>query len=353
MDFRSIISGEARGIMAVLSRLSLSLMACFYRGIITLRNWFYDRGWLSSESLPVPVICIGNITAGGTGKTPMVIWLSRYLQERGRKVAVLSRGYKGGSDEDSDEVRLLRESLPDVTIVVDSDRLRGGRKAREQCQADVLLMDDGFQHRRLQRDLDIVLIDGSCPFGYGKMLPRGLLREPVGQLRRADAVVLTRSDIIPAEKRAELKQLIRKLLNDTAKPIGYSCVQPEKLYAADGSEIDGGQLQEKKVFIFGGIGNPGAFTATLKKMGAAISGEYFFSDHTGYDEKMVRKLSSLRENSEADWLVTTEKDWVKLRKLPMVSKVEQLYWLKISINITHNQEMLCEKINAVIHNKSN
>ncbi|MBN2375206.1 MAG: tetraacyldisaccharide 4'-kinase, partial [Sedimentisphaerales bacterium] len=168
---KSIISGEAEGVFARVLRMILTVGAWAYSLIIRFRNRLYDMGWLKSYKLPVPVICVGNITTGGTGKTPVVEFLGGYLQKRGVKVALLSRGYQAQSGGDNDEISILRERLAGVTMVIDSDRVRGGRRAIAEHGAEVLLLDDGFQHRRLKRDLDIVLIDCTCPFGYGWLLP--------------------------------------------------------------------------------------------------------------------------------------------------------------------------------------
>jgi len=346
---KSIISGEAKGTAEDLARLLLRVAsACFYGPLVRIRNRLYDRGRLKSTRLRVPVICVGNITTGGTGKTPMVIWLCRYLQSQGRKVAILSRGYKSRGETGNDEMEIIRQAIPDVPIVMEGDRVRGGRWAIERYQPDVIVLDDGFQHRRLERDLDIVMIDCSCPFGYEHILPRGLLREPVEQLKRAGAVVLSHCDSITTDDLASLENRVRHLLeDDQKKPITQSRHEPIGLFAADGSEVELASLSGKKVAAFCGIGNPDSFVATLRQLAAEVTGQRFFDDHVRYDESIGEVLRDLQRECNADWLVTTEKDWVKLNRLPGVRAMKQLHWLKVEMVITQGQKQLCEMLDEI------
>ena len=316
---------------------------------------------MKSYELPVPVICVGNITTGGTGKTPLVEFLGGYLQKRGVKVALLSRGYRGQSGGDNDEISILRERLAGVTIVIDSDRVRGGRRAIAEHGAEVLLLDDGFQHRRLRRDLDIVLIDCTCPFGYGWMLPRGLLREPKDSLSRAGAVVLTRCDQIGA---AELSELSRTIENLSVKPAGVakpsgdnkdsrviiaqSCHQGRAVFTAGGEQMDVQEVQGKKLYAFCGIGNPESFVRTLEKLGGNVVGSYFFSDHFHYNVSDVQRLRTAADESGAEVLITTEKDWVKLRELAGVNELANLWWLQVWVVLTDGQEELLGKIDELL-----
>ena len=356
MGWRSIISGESRTLGAIAARFFLAGLSRLYGVVVGVRNYMYEWGWMKRVKLAVPVICVGNITVGGTGKTPMVIWLSRYLQARGHKVAVLSRGYKSRGGADNDEIRLLREALPGTAIVIDGDRVRGGHKAIKDHGAEVIVLDDGFQHRRLQRDLDIVLIDCSCPFGYGSLLPRGLLREPAKQLRRADAVVLTRSDMIEESELAALKEQIgdllrgRQLQAQGSKPKTIACSRHEAtgLYEAGGGEVDLAHLQGKNVYAFCGIGNPASFEVTLKQLGARRVGSRVFADHTDYNESDLRRIARESEQVRADWLVTTEKDWVKLGDIAAVSALRQLHWLKVETVMGEGTDELSSRLEEVV-----
>ena len=341
-ELQKIISGERKGAVAELMRLLLYVQAvAVYKPIINLRNRLYDKQWLKSYRLDVPVICVGNITAGGTGKTPMVVWLCRYLLQHGKKVAMLSRGYKGRDKTGNDEIQMIRQTLPEVSVVIDPDRVRGGREAIEKYHPDVIVLDDGFQHRRLRRDLDIVMIDCTCPFGYEALLPRGLLREPLEQLRRADAIVLSRSDLISADELDAIKNRLNA--GETGKLIACCRHKPQALFCAD-DEIPLSELSSRKVAAFCGIGNPESFPATLNQLGAKVIARKFLPDHINYNETIVSQLSQWRRDSGADWLMTTHKDWVKLRQFPAVRKWRELHWLKIELDITEGREQLGRKI---------
>jgi tetraacyldisaccharide 4'-kinase len=344
---RAVLSGEDPGVKAGLLRCLLVIPAALYQPIIGLRNACYNRGWKKTYQVPVPVICVGNLTVGGTGKTPMVIWLCRLIQRRGLKVAVLSRGYKAKGDLDNDETALMRQTLPDVPIVINPNRVEGAREAIQEHNAKVLVLDDGFQHRRLARDLDIVLIDCTCPFGYDHILPRGLLREPKSQLRRAHVAVLSRCDMIEKNELSQLEEQVEQLLHDTKdksetppKVIVHSQHQPVALLKADGSKHQPAELKGKKIFAFCGIGNPQAFEDMLTDLGADVIGHYQFGDHYVYDGLDAKLLLDWRGQYNADWLVTTEKDWVKLKAIPAIAKIEDIFWLKVETRITQGKEEL-------------
>ena len=343
---QKIISGEKKGAVAELVRLLLYVQAvAVYKPIINLRNRLYDKQWLKSYRLGVPVICVGNITAGGTGKTPMVVSLCRYLLQHGKKVALLSRGYKGSNKTGNDEIQMLRQTLPEVPVVIDPDRVRGGREAIEKYHPDIIVLDDGFQHRRLRRDLDIVMIDCTCPFGYEALLPRGLLREPLEQLRRADAIVLSRADLISTDELNAIKNRLNA--GETGKLITCCRHQPKALFRSDDEEIPLSQLSGRKVAAFCGIGNPESFPATLNQLGAKVIARKFLPDHINYNETIVSQLSQWRRDCGADWLMTTHKDWVKLRRFSAVRDWRELHWLKIELDVTEGREQLGRKINEI------
>ena len=214
--FHSVVTGAQRGPTAGALRLALSTLEPFYAGVTTLRNHLYDTGILHATRLPRPVVSIGNLTAGGTGKTPMVRWLAGRLRDGGLSVAVLSRGYKSAAGQLGDEQimldRLLNApALPPVLLRANPNRIAAAAAVlREQPETRVFLLDDGFQHRRVARDLDIVLLNAADPFGCDHVLPRGLLREPVGGLRRAGAVVITHADRVPDSSLLAIEQRVRR-----------------------------------------------------------------------------------------------------------------------------------------------
>lgn len=359
MLVEEIINGTRGGVVVAILRPMLALLAKLYGLVVSFRNRLYDWGWLASTPLSVPVICLGNITAGGTGKTPMVIWICHYLQGHGLKVALLSRGYKGDSHGDNDEMKLMGDTLDGVTMVVDADRVRGGRRAIEEHKAEILVLDDGYQHRRLKRDLDIVMIDCLCPFGYDRLLPRGLLREPIDQLRRADVVVLSRSDMIDKSQLNELKDRIERLCNGEVIMARH---EPTGLYNAQGGKVALEKLKGKKVLAFCGIGNPPGFIATLEKLGARIVAKKFFPDHTKYDNNKLEKLHKAAQQCGADWLITTQKDWVKLKEVlgnkketspakantdQVADNAGQLHWLKVEMSISNGEDQLCSLLDGL------
>jgi len=206
---RQLVSGSRSGPVASVARFGLRLLSWPYAAAVTLRNICYDRGWFKSDHVAPVVISIGNITAGGTGKTPLVLWLSKMLAEKGLAFVILTRGYKSGKYRLSDEPAILAGAAGRAKVIVNPDRVAAAKEAIEKFNAEVVLMDDGFQHRRLRRDLDIVAIDATCPFGYGRLLPGGLLREPATALKRAQAAVITRCDQVDSD---QVEQIKKKLL---------------------------------------------------------------------------------------------------------------------------------------------
>ena len=206
----ALMAGERRGFSAAWQRCGLRLASVPYGWAVAVRNGLFDRGWKSIERAGVPVVSVGNLTVGGTGKTPCVEYIASRLRQWDRRVAILSRGY-GSEHGPNDEALVLEENLPDVPHLQGPDRVALARIAIEELESEVLVLDDGFQHRRLARDLDVVLIDATQPWGFGYLLPRGLLRESPRGLRRAGAVVLTRCDQVDAAALAKLKGEVAKL----------------------------------------------------------------------------------------------------------------------------------------------
>ncbi len=274
-----LIRGGTRGLPAALARAALSTATVGYRAAVALRNRGYDRGWLEVHRADVPVVSVGNLTVGGTGKTPMVEWVARWYRRHAKRVVILSRGY-GPVQGLNDEGRVLEENLPDVPHLQDRDRVRSARIAVEELEAEILVLDDGFQHRRLARDLDLLLIDALEPFGLGRLLPRGLLREPVASLRRADLVVLSRADLIsPVERdalRAEAERRSRSL------PWVEARHAPLDLVDAEGRSHPLEGLSGRAVAAFCGIGNPEGFRRTLQPLCGSLIDFRVFPDHHDY-----------------------------------------------------------------------
>jgi tetraacyldisaccharide 4'-kinase len=318
------MSGTAHGAGPTVLRAALRCAEPFYASAVGLRNGLFDARLRPIRRLPRPVISIGNITTGGTGKTPMVRWLAERLRAEGRRVAILSRGYRATGSDMGDELTMLDRSLndsdlPKIWVRANPDRFAAGEALlAEHPEVDVFLLDDGFQHRRLARDLDIVLISAIEPFGFNHVLPRGLLREPLSSLRRADVVVLTHADQVTAEVRSGIESKIRRYaadvplyraahaqvgLLDTTVSSALQCRHPMEA------------LADTPFFAFCGIGNPKTFHQQLSRFGERYTGRRWFADHHSYTQSDWQALVREAVSSNAQMLVTTEKDWVKIAPL--------------------------------------
>jgi len=311
-----IMSGDAKGLPAALTRLGLAVLAPGYGLVMAIRNKLFDAGIKKSIKLDRPVISVGNITTGGTGKTPMVIELARRLIEQGEKPAILLRGYMAGKSEvNSDETLVLSQALRhQVPVMPDPDRVAGAKRVlAEHPETTVFLLDDGFQHRRVKRDLDIVLIDATRPFGFGRLLPRGLLRESLTGLRRADAVILTRCDLAPGEVLAELDRQIGSIVGQT--PLLHS-VQSWSDYLSMAGLLNTDYLEGKKVFGACAIGNPEVFEKMIHAAAGEVLEVRLFDDHHTFTKEEAHGLIRAATDRGADVVVVTEKDWVKLE--PMI-----------------------------------
>lgn len=308
-SYRRLISGQSRGLVARLLRACLRVLAWFYLMVVMLRNFLYSKRWCKIHHVHAVVISVGNITTGGTGKTPLVIWLCNLLQDKGIRCAILTRGYKLKKSRLCDEPAILTKSCPEAKVVVNPDRAAGALRAIDEFGAETLVMDDGFQHRRLNRDLDIVMIDAMRPFGYGKLLPAGLLREPLVGLKRADAVVITRCDQIDAAELAALQEKIR-----AANPnllIAHAVHAPVCVKSVEHRQMTIELIKEKNVFAFCGIGNPDAFWGTLSKLGLNLVGSRVYNDHYHYTEDSLTDICEEARYLGANIILTTEKDWTK------------------------------------------
>jgi len=339
---RDILSGASSGVAACAARWGLWLASKPYAAGMRLRRWAYRRGVFGSRAAAVPVICVGNLTTGGTGKTPMVAWVVERLKQAGHSPAILTRGYKGvpgeaGSGGGSDEARLL-EALTGVAVVVDADRVAGASRA-VAGGADVLVMDDGFQHRRLRRDLDVVLVDAVEPFGFGHCLPRGLLREAPSALADAGAVVLTHADEAPPEIVEWLTEHLGSLAGGA--PVHSAIHRPMGLIDESGSARPLEELRGRRVYAFCGLASPEHFFAALSRLGAHVTGRRALADHAVYTPRILAELADAARDAEAKVLVTTQKDHVKLAGIDLPGCVWQL---AMTIDVTGGAEELTRQI---------
>jgi tetraacyldisaccharide 4'-kinase len=339
-----LVSGASRGPWPALQRFSLRAASVPYGWAVGLRNVAYRRGWLHSEGVPAPVVSVGNLTAGGTGKTPCVEYVARFYRNLDRRVAILSRGY-GGEGGRNDEALVLEENLPDVPHLQGADRVAFARTAIEELESEILVLDDGFQHRRLNRDLDLVLIDATTPWGHGYLLPRGLLREPPSSLRRADVLVLTRCDQTPAEQRERLRQTIARIAPDV--PVVETTHRPMELSNSDGASAPLDVLREAPVAAFCGIGNPQAFRRSLLDLGAQVDDFRVYADHHVYSRADVEELRRWAGGLPASTMVvTTQKDLVKLRLARLGDR--PLWSLRIRLRVESGQDVLDERLQSVL-----
>jgi tetraacyldisaccharide 4'-kinase len=318
--WREMANGKRTGFIDSLLILLLAPFSFVYSLLQRLRASLYKAGILRSGRLHRPVISIGNITVGGTGKTPVTAYIARILLDQGYRVVVLSRGYGGsleghavvvsdgatvmlGPKECGDEPFLLASTIPGLMVVIGTDRYLAGMLAMHQLNPDVFLLDDGFQHLQLHRDLNVLLLDCSRPFGNGLTLPAGLLREPISALQRADLIIRTRcsvngSDIYPAGRIPCCRA--RHRLTDL-------------LPLSGGIPLQLSSLKDRKVLALGGIAEPTSFFDELRSLGLNLVHTISFPDHTRYSGDNISLIREALEKYGADLAVTTEKDGVKLK----------------------------------------
>jgi tetraacyldisaccharide 4'-kinase len=310
-------------------RAILLFLSLFYRLVVELRNQLYAKNIISSSRLMCPVISVGNITVGGTGKTPCVIMLAKILQTEGFLPAVISRGYGGRntgginvvSDGENimldakvagDEPILMAQSLPGVPVLTGARRKKTGKLAIERFGANVIICDDAFQHRQIARTIDLVLLDYKKPFGNDRLLPAGPLRETVKELSRANCLMLTR-----AEGEIKASKKIAKIIKDRTLPIFYSSHEPESIVSANGKAIVSvNNLKGKKICAFCGIANPDSFQKALLGAQANILSFNPFPDHYSYTRYDLEELKKQFISARADYLITTEKDAARLQDHP-------------------------------------
>lgn len=310
-------------------RAGLSAAAAAYRAALTARSASYRIGLLSTRGLPVPVISIGNVTVGGSGKTPLAEVVVLALREMGARPAIVSRGYgrrtrgvrivadggglRLGARDGGDEPVLLAERLPGVPIVVGESRYEAGAVAVGTCFANALVLDDGFQHRTLSKDLEIVVVSGSDPWGNGRLFPRGSLREPLSALKRAGLVVVTNTPNAGAT--SDIARVLRR--RGSAATVLSGAYRPTSLRRGDHVRADASEaLCGRKVLILAGLAGPGGFVATAEGLGAEVAGLAEFPDHHWYTEGDLARVATRVSETGAEAVLTTEKDWVRLREMP-------------------------------------
>lgn len=283
-----------------------------YRGAVAVRNSMFDAGWKTVQRAILPVVSVGNLTTGGTGKTPIVAFIVQSLQHHGQRPAMISRGYGSVDGQPNDEKLVLERLCPGVPHEQHASRYQAAQIVAAGNSVDVIVMDDGFQHRQLHRDLDIVLIDATNPFGYGHLLPRGLLREPVSALRRADIVMITRADMVPVEQLDEMKRQVCRASEKLTDRIYRVEFRATGLIDGAGQRFPLNQFTGQPIMLVSGIGNPNAFEATCRRSGILIAGTQCFPDHHLYSANDLQQINLQSRRCGASRVVTTLKDLVKL-----------------------------------------
>ncbi len=351
----------------------LQVMSYLFSGIAQLRFWLYRYRILHDQPLGCLVVVVGNLTVGGTGKTPVVEKFARALQERGRKVAILSRGYKSkkpvfwkkwwwalthadeppprivsngnevllDSEQAGDEPYMLARNLPGVVVLVDKNRVKSGAFAIKRFGCDTLVLDDGFQYLPLKGQLNLLLVDKTNPFGNGHLLPRGILREPIKHLRRASYVFLTKSN---GERDHELEALIQKH-NPGVDTI--ECAHRPKYLQRFGSNERQplSFLKDRRVVAFCGIATPESFEKFLRDLGAKIVGRERYLDHYRYGEDDFSELGELARHEDAECLITTEKDAVRLPEGRHWD--HPVYYLRLEIEILRGASDFDEAVSRI------
>lgn len=349
----------------------LSGAASLYGGALRLRRRMYNKGALPSYQLPCPVVSVGNLTVGGTGKTPLVIFLARLINSSGCRVAIISRGYKGEAQnrgaivydgksflcdagQSGDEPYLMASLLENVPVVVGKDRYAAGKMALKKFKPDVLLLDDAFQHLRLKRDLNLLLLDAHKPFGNTYVLPRGGLREPTTAFSDADAIIITRWDESSADcrrfkdiigrQRPVFRCMHRSVIRGTV-PAHHPMLP---LHRLDGAAVP---LEALKVFCFAGLAGNQSFFDAVGQLGATIQSTMDFDDHHEYDSREILGIAESAVKAGAQCLITTDKDYVRLSAdvrfpLPLIVMGVDLDFLEDDVKW---QQFIKARIERMVH----
>lgn len=334
-------------------RKGLHWVAGLYGLIIRFRLWCYRQGWLTITRLPCRVLCVGNLTVGGTGKTPVVIFLTQRLLAKGQRIAILSRGYKRASkaphllvsdgsrilaspSEAGDEPFLIAQRCPQAIVAVGADRTALGRWVLERHPIDCIVLDDGFQHRALHRDGDLVLLDATDAEGLDALLPAGRLREPLRELDRASAVMITRADL-----RQDVEAIRRRL-----RAVGFPSedaievvFRPDSLLAIVSKEQQPiGWGRAKRAWLVSGIGNSRSFRQSAESIGMEILGETVFEDHHCYCDDEVKKIRVDVQAHGGEMVLTTEKDAGKL--FPFLLPSDPWWMLRLGVTVVRGEDRL-------------
>ncbi len=360
-----VITGRRNGFAAACVRGALTLPEFAYRAVSSYVRWSYLSGRKKRERLPCVAISVGNISSGGTGKTPLVQWIARWLQREQVKVAIVATGYGGTlretgavvSDEQSiflnveqasDEAVLHARSLPGVPVLIGRDRVRMGMRAVQEFGAQVVLLDDGYQYWRLERDLNIAVVDGQRPFDNGHVLPRGLLREPPETLQRADLVVVNKAHRLDDAQQAKLKTELSRYLSPET-PLVFTAYQPVSLYELrTGEQRPVEWLRGKRIYALSALADNESFHQLLQRQQTILTGVRCHTDHHRYTQDDIREAAAEARAAQAECIVITEKDAVKID--PRWTEFP-VWVLRVEMCIVEGEEALTRRLQAPIATK--
>lgn len=337
------------------------MLSGIYSSLNELRRVLYLKGIFKTHKMPIPVISVGNITLGGTGKTPLIIWLAEYLKNEKIKTGILTRGY-GRKNKNKTIILLDNNETPDynvtgdepgliknnidagIPVIVDSNRIRSGSLLYNRFKTDVILLDDGFQHLSLSRDLDIVVVDALNPFGNRKIFPAGILREKIDNIKRADIFLVTKVDLATTTEKNKIVDLVRSISGNAVIVEGafqadkFVSVRSKKEYTIE-------NVSRKRCTAFSGIGNPDSFERTLKSVNVSLLDHMKFPDHYPFAGKDMDEIFKRKMLLRSDLILTTEKDSIRLYNMNLP---EEILFLRIKLKITAGEGLLKEKIKRII-----
>jgi tetraacyldisaccharide 4'-kinase len=350
--FGLILEEDRQSVWVTLLRAIATLAAWLYAKVVALRNLLFDHGVLKVHRLNCPVISVGNLAIGGTGKTPMVVWLARLFSQKGYRVGIVSRGYGGVesrrvtvvSDGENifaeqaisgDEPLMLARQLSGIPVLCSTKRVKAGKAAIEKFNCNVLVLDDGFQHRYLARDLDVVMLDSRDPYGSNRVFPRGRLRERAAALARAQVLVLSRFD--GSEGAVKNCEILRRQWPD--KIIAAATYRPIRIFAAaDKRERPPNSLRGLRLAAFAGIARPDAFFQSVHNLGARLVYTATLPDHYPLTSELLASLVRQASGLKPELWLTTEKDWVRLPEI--IPQGMELWVMAVEIDLERDGAQL-------------
>jgi tetraacyldisaccharide 4'-kinase len=339
--FYNIITGKNKTVFGIILKFFLFFLSFLFFLGVKARFFMYKFGLLRSVGLSAPVISIGNLTWGGTGKTPLVEAILIYMSSKGLKTALLTRGY--GQDED----RLISSKLPDISVIKGKKRAYNAVNFQKKHNPDIFVIDDGFQHLKIKRDIDIVTINATQPFGNRLLIPAGILREPIGALRRAHIAMITKSDLVSEQSLSALKSRIKNISPDI--DIFCSRHTPNFFYTANGEKKPLEYIKDKNIICVSGLADNDAFIKAIRRLRARVCRNLSYIDHYSYSDHDLSELKNISQNCNLNIAVTTEKDWVKLKylKLSILEKDIEFLILRIELEVDKD-EAFYSRLSAVL-----